>query len=85
MCKIYMVNFSAMSDELRNHIRTTYNRDELLVEVAADIKVLKIGVNDAVVAAGTNTTVTSYEYDCELVRVRHLFEEHLHIRIYKFL
>ena len=80
-----MVYLSAMSDELKDHIRNTYPRDELLVEVAADIKVLKIGFNDAVVAAGTSTTVTSYEYDCELVRVRHLFEEHLHIRIYKFL
>ena len=68
MCQIYMVYFLAMSDELRAHIRNAYPRDELLVEVAADIKVLKIGVNDAVVAAGTSTTVTSYEYDCELVR-----------------
>ena len=49
--------------ELTDFLRENYSDEQLLVGVAADAKLIKLGVNDAVSSMGTYVAFKTYEYE----------------------
>ena len=49
--------------ELTDFLRENYSDEQLLVGVAADAKLIKLGVNDAVSSMGTYVAFKAYEYE----------------------